>query len=350
MKKLSILTLCLLALSCTCNRNSGEPDLTVAIPDTTARRILTEELSAGVPWDLPVHLGMASLMEVRTGRLIASVVLTPEGEAADSLGLPSKPMLYPASLAQAATLMHFMKKDPKILDRPVPTRHGEIKGLPLRDEGIADYERTSGRDAITPREGFLMSSSYVVSRLALDQAGSKRQEEFNDFVADLQSYWGLSKENGFPSAGDDDKQSLLMTASGKLGCLSQHQILRFYNAIAAGGTLSAEGPEKRLCSQAVADTLRALLAQNITSGTNRLMAGQGVSVAGKTSTAYIKPGMQIPGTLTPAEEGKLLHSTFAGFFPTENPEYTLVITVVYDSSTTAYVIPGNIATNVIKRI
>ena len=160
----------------------------------------------------------------------------------------------------------------------------------------------------------------------------------------------MSKENGFPSAGDDDKQSLLMTASGKLGCLSQHQILRFYNAIAAGGTLSAEGPEKRLCSQAVADTLRALLAQNITSGTNRQMAGQGVSVAGKTGTAYIKPGMQIPGTLTPAEEGKLLHSTFAGFFPTENPEYTLVITVVYDSSTTAYVIPGNIATNVIKRI
>ena len=303
MNNLSILTLCILALSCTCSRSPGEPAQTASIPDTTARRILVEELSAGVPWDSRVYLGMASLMEVRTGRLLASVALTPEGEVPDSQGLPSLPLMYPASLAQAATLMHFMKKDSKLLDRPVPIRHGEIEGRPFRDEYIVDYERASGRDVITPREGFLHSSSYVVSRLALDQVASRGREGFNDFLADLQSYWGLSKENGFPSAGADDKQSLLMTASGKLGCLSQHQILRFYNAIAAGGTLSADGSEERICSRSEADTLRALLAQNVTDGTNRLMSGQGVSVAGKTGTA-----------------------------------------------STAYAIPGNIAVNIIKRV
>lgn len=351
MRRLIILALFTLMTACTGGRRNGETGQNNSLPDTTARRILAEKLASGVPWGQPIFAGMASLMEVRTGRVLASVTLYPDPSViSDSLELFATPCLMPASLAQAATLMHFLKEDPGVLDRHLPTRHGRLEPSPFPDELILDFERTTQRDEITVREGFLMSSAFTIAQLATTPTRLRKQDPCESLLKDWQRYWRLEVDNEVTTISFCGKQNLYYLSCGKAGYLSQQQILRFYNAIAAEGKMMVDDSSEKICSKAVADTLRSLLRQNVIQGTNRPMASSTVPIAGKTGTGILKTGARIPGLAVYESIGEYWHSTFAGFFPAEQPSYTLAVTVIYRNDAPAYAIPNRIAVDLAEKI
>jgi cell division protein FtsI (penicillin-binding protein 3) len=132
-------------------------------------------------------------------------------------------------------------------------------------------------------------------------------------------------------------------------------ILSFYNTIANGGKqmqprlvkaiikdgkIIEEFPTKvineRLISKSTTDTITGLLVEvvNGKDGTGARAKSKLMTVAGKTGTALVYlEGAEAIGRKTPyvAKDGsKRNQGTFAGFFPAENPKYSIVVAVYTD--------------------
>ena len=122
-------------------------------------------------------------------------------------------------------------------------------------------------------------------------------------------------------------------------------ILSFYNTIANGGKqmqprlvkavvkdgeIIEEFPtkvqNKQLFSKATADTITSLLVEvvNGKDGTGARAKSKLMTVAGKTGTA------NIPNSKTGAYDNSEKMMSFCGFFPAEEPKYTLLIQMMYD--------------------
>jgi cell division protein FtsI (penicillin-binding protein 3) len=155
------------------------------------------------------------------------------------------------------------------------------------------------------------------------------------------------------------KTTLGTTAYGYGMSVSPLHVVTFYNGIANKGKMMkpylVESVEKdgnvlkrykpavlnNICSRASADTVTRALAAVVNDGTATRLKGAKLSVAGKTGTAQV--------VLTPEERGgsrdpyhdlsgrKKNQGTFVGFFPVENPKYTIMVTVYsYLSSQSFY--------------
>ena len=133
------------------------------------------------------------------------------------------------------------------------------------------------------------------------------------------------------------------------------QILTFYNGLANGGKMMkpyiVESFERNgriienreptmlsvICSEATADTMKRAMTK-VTSykdGTAfNSMKGAKCTVAGKTGTAYIvlegKEKIGAKGAYEAADGRRRSQGTFAGFFPAENPKYSMIVAVYTD--------------------
>lgn len=232
-----------------------------------------------------------------------------------------------------------------------------------RDRYALNYKAKHKTDYIPVVDGLMISSNYVFRRQVTDHYADKPEE----LVTRLHSYnLGASfdfeiKEAGGsrPSipdpSGSWSKSTIPAMAIGYSVMVTPIQILTFYNAIANGGKMmkpyivesfekNGEVKEKRnpilqgvVCSEATADTLvRAL--KKVTGckdGTAYAsMKGVKCDVAGKTGTAWIglekseKVGAK--GSYEAADGSRKYQASFAGFFPADDPKYSMIVVAYTD--------------------
>ena len=333
-----------------------------------------------------IERGCAVVMDVETGAIRAMVNLQKDslGNFYESFNLAAGLPGEPGSVFKAVTMTTLLEDGLVNLDDEIETNHGIMKEYTLRempqDTYITDYERRTGRDMISILYGFQISSNYVFRRLVKDHYGDSPEE----FISRLHTYnlganfdFELTeKGSGKPSIPDTKDASwrethLVSAAIGYAVKVTPLQVATFYNAIANNGKMMkpyiVESTGKNgaaqqkfkptvlnsICSKATADTLTRALTQVTLEGTAKKLRNAKCKVAGKTGTArmYLHPSER-PGSKDPYQDlqGRKKHQgTFVGFFPADDPKYT-IITVVYSKLTYANTYGGTKPAAVVREI
>lgn len=315
------------------------------------------------------------LMEVSTGAVRAMVNLYKDQGSSSFEEVTNMAVGRcgePGSVFKTVTLMSVLN-DGFItsLEQKIPTNHGRISGTAIpQDQHICDYERTNRTSEISILEGFKMSSNYVFGKLAVDCYRDNKAK----FVEDIHSY-KLGEAFDFDLEGlatpvIHSASKLSLTDLGVMGYgyttgETPLHILTFYNAIAAKGRMmkpylvesiekdgkvcQKRGPSvlnSAICSRAVADTLTRALKAVTEDGTARRLKNAKCSVAGKTGTAFIL----FPNGTRQDQFGRHRYQgTFVGFFPAENPLYSIICTV-YSKPTSHQFQGGGIPAKAVKTV
>ena len=311
--------------------------------------------------DPQIRAGIAVLMEVESGAIRAMVNLSrdtiPGSKLWERDNLVLKEVGEQGSVMKTVTLLSLVEDGHVTsLEQTIPTNHGVVGGGYNQDVHILDYERTSGRNEITVKHGFEISSNYVFTYLPEKYYGENPQEFFDHIYAyrlgekfdfDLDGL-GTPVVNRPGSAGWS-RTTLGTTAYGYGMSVTPLHVVTFYNAIANKGKMmkpylveSIEKDDKvvkkygpsvlnNICTRATADTVTRALKSVVETGTATRLKTAKLTVAGKTGTAQV--------VLTPAERHgsadpyhdawgrKKNQGTFVGFFPADEPKYTILVTV-----------------------
>ena len=89
-------------------------------------------------------------------------------------------------------------------------------------------------------------------------------------------------------------------------------------------TPTPDTPTRRVLSSETAATMRTLMTDVVCYGTAQLAKMQGLSVAGKTGTGYIR---QDNGTYLKDDGSRAYFASFVGFLPASNPEFTVLVSI-----------------------
>ena len=297
------------------------------------------------------------LMESETGAIRAMVNLYRDGDDAtfeEVSNLAIGRSIEPGSVFKTVTLMQVLSDGyVKSLDETIPTNHGVIKGVKTvpQDVHILDYERVNKTNSISVIEGFKISSNYVFGTLAVSNYSKKPLR----FVENIHSYKlaeafdfdlaGLASPT-VPSPKDKNRywsmSDLAVMGYGYGARETPLHILTFYNAIANKGRMmkpylvedvEQDGIVKSrrgaalmstICSKAVADTITRALKAVTEEGTARRLKDAKCQVAGKTGTSF---GTYQGGSYRDELGRRKYQGTFVGFFPADEPRYSVICTV-----------------------
>ncbi len=310
--------------------------------------------------DPQIRAGIAVLMEAETGAIRAMVNLSrdtiPGSRLWERDNLVLKEVGEQGSVMKTVTLLSLVE-DGHVhsLEETIPTNHGAVPGY-NQDSHILDYERQTGRNEITVKHGFEISSNYVFTWLPERYYGDNPQEFFDHIYA-----YRLGEKFDFdldglgtpvvnrPGTAGWSRTTLGTTAYGYGMSVTPLHVVTFYNAIANKGKMMkpylVESIEKdgkvikqygpsvlnNICTRATADTVTRALMAVVNDGTAKRLKDAKLSVAGKTGTAQIVlTPKERKGNLDPYHDPwgrKKNQGTFVGFFPAENPKYTILVTV-----------------------
>ena len=324
--------------------------------------IADKALRAQIQADDEVRAGICIIMEAKTGAIRAMVNLsrgdTPHTTLWERENLCLREVGEQGSVMKTVTLLSVVEDGyVKNLEQTLPTNNGFVPGGYKQDVHILDYQRETGRRDISVMHGFEISSNYVFTWLAETYYGNKPQEMFDHiysyrlgeaFDFDI-SGLGTPVVNR-PGTPGWSKTTLGTTAYGYGISVTPLHIATFYNGIANKGRMMkpylVESIEKdgkvikkyepsalnsSICSPATADTVTRALRAVVNSGTATRLKGAKLPVAGKTGTARV--------VLTASERNgsrdsysdpsgkKKFQGTFVGFFPADDPKYTILVTV-----------------------
>lgn len=298
--------------------------------------------------------GCLALMEVSTGEIkaIANSHRMDNGKVGEYFNYFIGHSYEPGAVVQTMTLAAVLS-DGLItsLEEKIPTNKGRLHdSFCYYDDYIKAYERKYRTDSISVMNGFCMSSGYVAGDLAL------RYKDSADYYYDwLRSFCiGSSdfdirgmRELDLPASTPGDDLTLMATGRGYGFTVSPVQILAFYNAIANGGKMMrpmlVKGTGKdmdrmqhiesvqireRFIRPEVADSLKKALARCVEDGTAEALKGLPVKVAGKTGTSrqVMDPELR-NGSTDPYQDAqgrRQYAGTFVGFYPADQPQYTLM--------------------------
>ena len=297
------------------------------------------------------------LMETATGAIRAMVNLYRDGDSPtfeEVSNLAIGRSIEPGSVFKTVTLMQVLSDGYiKSLDETIPTNHGVIKGVPAvpQDVHMLDHERIHNTKEISVIDGFKISSNYVFGTLAVSNYGKKPMR----FIENIHSY-KLAEAFDFdldglatptvPSPKDKNRywsmSDLAVMGYGYGARVTPLHILCFYNAIANKGKMmkpylvediEQNGSVKSrrgsalmstICSKAVADTLTRALKAVTEEGTAKRLRDAKCAVAGKTGTSF---GTYAGGSYRDESGRRKYQGTFVGFFPAEEPRYSVICTV-----------------------
>lgn len=310
------------------------------------KSILIDTVAADLESSSGFVAGMASVSKVGSKEEPISIVFVWRDDKQEydecSYQVDYMPVL-PGGIMQTITLTYYLDQGRITPDKQLLTNHGVLPELMNctnawpDDVHIKDYERTYGRDSISIQDGFLMSSCYVTDRYVLNAIPDHRSywgsRYFHDYMNLLIDYLGTSPAYYRPPFFYEDylKRNMTGIADGRDILLSQKQILCFYGGIANNGVNPWHSlvTKKRICSEETANTVKALLRENVLNGTGIRLRNCAVPVAGKTGYGELDKG-RIPFYGSIEEHGTLRTNSFVGFFPYNNPQYTMCITYYLD--------------------
>ena len=321
--------------------------------------------------DTARHINSACVvvMDVKTGGVRAMVNLRRDslGRMNESFNMAIGRASEPGSIFKTVMLTTLLEDGHTTLEEKmlidIDQMHYPGFKSAERDRYAFNYKTKYKTDYIPVIDGLMISSNYVFRRQVTDHYADKPEE----LVTRLHSYnLGASfdfeiKEAGGsrPSipdpSGNWSKSTIPAMAIGYSVMVTPIQILTFYNAIANGGKMmkpyivesfekNGQVKEQRnpilqgiVCSEATADTLvRALKKVTACKDGTAYTSMKGVKcdVAGKTGTAWIglekSERIGARGSYEAADGSRKYQASFAGFFPADDPKYSMIVVAYTD--------------------
>lgn len=288
--------------------------------------------------------GCVILMEVKTGyvRAIASLQKNKEGQYAEQTNIAISNYFEPGSTFKTISAMLYLDKGLIDTSSIVPTFEKRFPGAKtsIRDVGKINHGNVSFARAME------MSSNVGVSQVAYDNYISKGKR--TQFGKELKEYFYFDKLNmdikiDEPKPYINEKgtsvDDILRLSFGYVSVMTPMQLLTFYNGIANNGvmvkpmfvsniiqdgkivkTFDPVVLKQKMCKPETLKTLQAILKNVVEKGTGKRLSKTAYGIAGKTGTAEI--GYSKKGIIA------LQHrASFAGYFPTENPQYSCIVVV-----------------------
>ena len=289
--------------------------------------------------------GCVVVMEVKTGeiRAISNLGRTSKGTYYEKLNYAVGESHEPGSTFKVMALMAALED--KVIDTStiVDTKRGRkmFYGRYINDSHHGGYGEISAARA-------LEVSSNIGLATIVDENYAKTPEKFLNRL----KTWKLNQPLGLPIIGEGkpaiyepghekwSKNALPSMAYGYNLSLTPLQTLTFYNAIANNGVMvkprfirevkeldkqiesfDKEIINNKICSDKTLKEVQEILKNVVVRGTGRSLYSPYFSMAGKTGTAKTEYWM------SDWEEDRRYVSSFAGYFPAENPKYSCIVVI-----------------------
>ena len=288
--------------------------------------------------------GCAIVMEVKTGKIkaIANLGKRSDGTYWEDFNYAISPT-EPGSTFKLATMLALLEDKKVSLNQMITLEHGAWK---IAGQTVYDSEVHKEND-VTVKHAFELSSNVAMAKMAAQHYSDNP----NQFIKHLKKM-RMDTVSGVDLRGERKPviykpggrfwgpTTLPWMAFGYNLSVSPLQTTVLYNAIANNGRMmkpylvsavKEEGillkqfepvvTDEAVCSQQTLQQLKACLEGVCTSGTaTALFKNAAYKVAGKTGTALVADGNR-------GYADKIYQSSFAGYFPAENPQYTCVVII-----------------------
>lgn len=293
--------------------------------------------------------GCAIVMEVKTGKIkaIANLGLRPDGTYWEDINHALMPT-EPGSTFKLVTMLSLLEDKKITLNNMVTLERGRwtINGQTVIDA----EEHEQGPDGVTAKRAFEVSSNVGMAKLAYGSYASN-PSQFVNHVRKL----GFDSTTGIDLAGEVkptvhrpgkanwSANTLPWMAFGYDVAITPLHTTMLYNAIANNGNMmrpylldavKKDGEiikqtqpvivKEKICSnetlKQLQECLRGVCADS-GSTAFKLFKGTPYKVAGKTGTALVADGKWTYADV-------VYQSSFAGYFPADDPQYTCVVVIV----------------------
>ena len=307
--------------------------------------------------------GVVVVMEVATGdiKAISNLSRNKSGYYYERYNYAVGGLREPGSTFKLATMIALLEDTNMNLNDSIETGDGKHK---FYNETVTDHE-VGGYGTITVQEAFEKSSNVAMAKL-VDKYYGLNPERFLEHIDNL----GLSKPLGVQIKGEGIPKIKRPTDKGWSGItlpwmaygygleLTPIQTLALYNAVANDGKMIKPMIVKKvrradkvleeyktvvlnekICSDETLEKLRSMLEGVVERGTANNIKNSHYKIAGKTGTAQI---------LDNGRYTKRYITSFAGYFPADNPRYSAIVLVKNPKGYKQY--GSNVAAPVFKEI
>ncbi|SDB66147.1 cell division protein FtsI (penicillin-binding protein 3) [Flavobacteriaceae bacterium MAR_2010_188] len=320
-------------------------------------------------------LGQLEYYEAEHGCVIVMEVKTGEIKAISNLGRNSEGFYY-ERLNYAVGESHEPGSTFKVMALAAALEDNVIDTSTIVDTKLGSkrfYGRTisdsRGHGKISAARALEVSSNIGLATIIDEHYSSQPEKFLNHFKK-----WRLDQPLGISIIGEGkpdipgpghkkwSRNALPSMAYGYNLELTPLQTLTFYNAIANDGemvkprfieavkefdddieTFEKEVMIKKILSDKTLGEIQEILKNVVKSGTGKSLYSKTFSMAGKTGTARVEYWMD------DWSENKRYISSFAGYFPAENPKYSCIV-VIHKPSTKKGFYGADVSGPVFKRI
>ncbi len=289
--------------------------------------------------------GSVIVMEVKTGEIkaVSNLGRTKSGNYYEKLNYAIGESHEPGSTFKVMAMMAALED--KVIDTStvVDTKDGvkTFYGRKIHDSKRGGYGKVSAARA-------LEVSSNIGLATIIDDNYAKNPKKFTDRL----KAWDLDKPIGIPIKGEGkpiipepgdeiwSRNALPSIAYGYNLQLTPLQTLTFYNAIANNGSMvkplfireikawnrrveyfDTEVMQDKIASETTINQIQEILKNIVRRGTGESLYSEYFSMAGKTGTARTEYAAK------DWSENRRYISSFAGYFPAENPKYSCIVVI-----------------------
>ena len=319
------LTLLVIISSCQSKQQEGKQvsniDSTLQVKATS---ILENKLT-----ELNALSGQAIIMEVQTGHIKAMVGVERK-DSADYLPCENFSQAHESALMHPISILAALETGKVKLTDMVDVGDGSYS---VQDRELKDHNwHRGGYGEISIKQGLASSSNIAVYKTMEKAFGNNAQAYFN--LLNNMSYGKPDSIAGIanlkPAYFVTPKDSRWSNTAFAWFCIGYNQtitpiqMLTFYNAIANSGKMvqpqlykdSTTVINPQIASQANIDSLKQALEYVVTDGLAQSAKSDNVQVAGETGTVQLEDGSYIV--------------EFCGYFPTNAPQYSIIVSIHKD--------------------
>ena len=311
--------------ACQSNQHKAKSD---SIIDSTLQVNITSILKNKLS-ELNALSGQAIVMEAQTGNIKAMVGLERK-DSADYQSCENFSQAYESALMQPISILAALETGKVKLADMVDVGDGSYS---VQDRELKDHNwHRGGYGEISIKQGLASSSNIAVYKTMEKAFGDDAQAYFNllnnmsygkpDSIAGIANlkpaYFITPKDSGWSDT------AFAWFCIGYNQTITPIQMLTFYNAIANSGKMvqpqlykdSTTVINPQIVSQANIDSLKQALEYVVTDGLAQSAKSDNVQVAGETGTVQLEDGSYIV--------------EFCGYFPTNAPQYSIIVSIHKD--------------------
>ena len=273
--------------------------------------------------------GQTIIMEVQTGHIKAMVGLE-STDSANYQPCENFSQAYESALIHPISILAALETGKVKLADTVDVGNGSYS---IQDRELKDHNwHRGGYGEISIKQGLASSSNIAVYKTMEKAFGNNAQAYFNLLnkvnygkpnsiagIANLKpAYFVTPKDSGWSDT------AFAWFCIGYNQTITPIQMLTFYNAIANSGKMvqpqlykdSTTVINPQIASQANIDSLKQALEYVVTDGLGQPAKSDKVQIAGETGTVQLEDGSYIV--------------EFCGYFPTNAPQYSIIVSIHKD--------------------